>query len=444
VRRTLGIAALVTLTVTGVVLLMRTNAFRAWCAPEVEEIAVDTSIKELPPVKPGTGDWPWWRGGQGDSSSTAKDLPTEWSEGKNILWKSPVPGRGHASPVLFGERIFLATAEEEPQVQSLVCLDRASGKRLWLTSIHSGNFMRKHPKNSHASATPACDGQRVYVPFLNADALWVSATDLDGHIVWQTKAGPFVSEHGYGSSPVIYGSLVIVSGDSLGGGFLAALHRETGKIVWRVRRPNDSAHGSYGTPVVGQVAGKPQLLLNGTGKVTSYDPATGQVLWFCRGPAEVTGNTIACNEKYVVASGGYPEKEIVCVRGDGQGDVSDTHVVWRSRRGVAYVPSPLIAGDLVYLLQDSGVLSCLEVASGKQVYKQRVRGSFSASPVLAHGRLYLSNETGETLVIKEGQTFELVATNSLDEGTLATPAIAGGRIYLRTTQNLYCIGKARE
>ena len=213
---------------------------------------------------------------------------TEWSESRNILWKVPVPGNGHASPIVCGGQVFIATADEQHQTQSLLCFDRQTGKPLWSRVIHTGGFMQKHAKNSQASATPACDGQRVFVPFLHAGGLWVTAVDLAaGDILWQTEAGPFVSEHGYGSSPVIWGSFVLVSGDSIGGGFLAALNRQTGALAWRRQRPNDGANGSYGSPLIANLAGKPQLIQSGAGKVSSYDPATGEMFWRCDGPAQM-------------------------------------------------------------------------------------------------------------------------------------------------------------
>lgn len=437
--RTLGLLALAALCPLAIVAGKR-NAFPWQRVGSVCEIRPQAVRTNLTPVKGTPADWPWWRGALGDGASADKAV-TEWSETRNILWKAPVPGNGHASPIVCDERVFIATADEQQQTQSLLCFDRRTGTPLWSTVIHTGGFMQKHAKNSHASATPACDGERVCVAFLHAGGLWVTAVDFTGNIVWQTQAGPFVSEHGYGSSPVIWESLVLVSGDSIGGGFLAALNRQTGALAWRRQRPNDGPNGSYGSPLVANLAGKPQLIQSGAGKISSYDPATGEMFWQCDGPAQVTANAVACDDNHVIASGGYPEKLVLCVRADGSGDVTHSHVVWRSSRGVAYVPSPLIADELAYIVQDGpALLSCFEVASGKLVWKQRFRGEFTASPVRAGGLLYLANESGTTFVLRAGREYELVATNQLDEGVLATPALAGGRIYLRTAHHLYCIG----
>jgi outer membrane protein assembly factor BamB len=406
----------------------------------VPEITADSeATKTSAPVEIGADDWPWWRGGRHNGAGTGKAV-AEWSEKRNIVWKVQVPGSGHASPVVVAGRIFLATADEQEQTQSVLCFEAKTGKQLWRTVVHSGGFMTKHAKNSHASATCACDGKRIYVPFLHDNGLWVTALDLDGNIVWQTEAGPFASEHGYGSSPLVCDSLVIVSGDSFGGGFLAALNRDSGALAWRKQRPHAASNGNYASPILATTAGKKQLMLHGTGKVSSYDPASGDLLWHCNGPSQVAGNTPAFDDKHVIVSGGFPEKTVLCIRTDGNGDVTASHIAWRSTKNVAYIPSPLMADGLAYVVRDNpGLLACFDVASGKVVWSVRLRGEFSASPVLADGLLYLANETGEIFVVKAGRKFEQVAVNQLDEGTLATPAIAGGVIYHRTTHFLYCI-----
>ncbi len=387
-------------------------------------------------------DWPWWRGPTLDGKSPDQMVPTTWGPDRNIVWKAPVPGRGHSSPVVCGGRVFLTTADEAEKKQYLLAFDRKTGKPLWTTLIHQGGFPRKYPKNSQASATPACDGKQVYCAFVRGDALNVTATDLDGKIVWQKEAGPFRSEHGYGSSPLLYEGLVIVNGDNLKGCFVAALDRRDGKVVWRTERPTTGRHGSYATPTLATFAGKPQLIMTGMGEVTGYDPKTGKLLWSCEGPAEVTACTAACSDSLVFATGGFPEKRLLAVRPDGRGDVTKTHVVWRTGKGVTYVPSPLYHDGLLYVVNDGGLATCFEAASGKQVWQERLGGGFSSSPVLAAGRLYVSSEAGKTYVLKASRQFQQVAVNELDGGIMATPAICGGQIFLRTSKSLYCIGDA--
>jgi outer membrane protein assembly factor BamB len=386
-------------------------------------------------------DWPGWRGPALDGKSRDRSAPTKWSRTENVAWKVPVPGRGHSSPALWGDRLFLTTADESAQTQRVLAFDRKTGKALWDTTAHTGGFERKHEKNSHASATPACDGRHVYSAFVHARAVHVTATDLDGKIVWQREAGPYESQHGYGSSPVLHRETVIVVADSMKGSFLAALDKATGKIVWRIDRPVTGRNGSYQSPVVATLAGKPQLVIQGTRLTTGYDPDSGKVLWTCTGPSEVTGCTPAFDDKHVFATGGFPEKEILAVRADGSGDVTKTHVAWRSKKGVTYVPSPVHHAGRLYVVNDTGTATCFDAATGREVWSERLNGAFTSSPVLVGDRLYVTNETGRTYVLKTGDKFEQVAANDLGEGVLATPAVAGGRLYLRAAGHLYCISQ---
>jgi outer membrane protein assembly factor BamB len=297
-------------------------------------------------------DWPWWRGPSHDGHSLSSELPTSWSADENVVWSVAVPGRGHSSPCVVGNRIFLSTADDDAQQQMILCYDRETGQQLWTVTAHEGNFMKQHAKNSQASATPACDGKQVFALFLNAGGLWATATDLNGQILWQTEAGPFGAEHGYGSSPTIYKSLLIVQGDNLTGSFIAALDRQTGKIVWRTARGTTGRHGSYATPVIANLAGRDQLLVTGMKETSSYDPASGELLWTCDGPAEVTANTVAWGDDLVFACGGYPEKQLMAIRADGSGNVTDSHVAWQARKGSAYVPSPVFHAGKLFVVSD--------------------------------------------------------------------------------------------
>lgn len=393
----------------------------------------------LPPVD--MNDWPCWRGAALDGNANGQDPPLHWSETDNIVWKADVPGRGHATPVLWGDQVFVVTALEEDESQRLLSYDRQAGSLLWNTVIHQGGFMHMHQKNSQASGTPACDGQRVFCAFMNEQdgkkGIWVTAVDLDGQIVWQTLAGPFATLHGYGSSPVLYRGLVIVCGDNGKSGFLAAINRETGDIYWRIKRERMF---SFASPVVAEVAGRPQLLIHGTNLVTSYDPNTGKELWRADGPAQTCANTVAFDEKFVYASGGYPEKKLLAIRADGSGDVSATHVVWSAEKAVSYVPSMIVNDGRLFVVNDSGIATCYIAATGEVVWQKRLGGNFSASPVLAGGNLFVPDEDGKLVIIKAADAFERVGTNDLGDGGFATPVVAGGRIYLRTLHHLYCIG----
>jgi outer membrane protein assembly factor BamB len=404
----------------------------------VESIAAGdaAAVESLPAVEIAAEDWPWWRGPTRNNHAQGPLPPTTWSETENVLWKAEVPGRGHASPCIWGNAIYIATADEGQETQSLLAYARESGDLCWTREIHRGGFMHAHSKNSQASPTPACDGERIFTAFLSGGGLWVTAVDLAGEILWQTHAGPYSSQHGYGSSPVIYKSLVIVSGDNLGQGYVTAIHRKTGEIAWRTPRENGP---SYGTPVLARTGGREQLLISGQSKVVSYDPATGEENWTSPGPAEVTANTVAWNDELVFAGGGYPETAVMAIDGAGSGKV-----VWQ-KDFKAYVPSPLAVGDRLFVVQDNGVARCLNAKTGEEVWTKRLGGDFTASPLLADDVIFVPDEDGLMHVFKAADRFEEIARNNLGDGGFASPAICGGRMYLRTSHHLYCIGeKAAE
>lgn len=412
---------------------------RAEAAPRGKAPAWD----DLPPVRPAADDWPWWRGPNQDNIAAApQDPPVRWNATENVVWRADVPGRGHGSPCLWRDRIFLPTADEKAQVQYVLCYDRRNGRRLWQSEIHRGGFVRKNAKNSHASSTPACDGHYVFMPFVVGGGIWLTALGFDGRIAWQKRLGDFRSMHGFAASPLLYRSLVVIVADSLKGSFIAAVHRRTGEIVWRVNRPSYRL-GTYASPAVGHIAGRDQLLIQGPYRIYSYDPATGDLLWTCEGPNESTASSVSFDDEFVYASAGFPKRNLLCVRADGRGDVTKTRVVWARKGKTAYVPSLLLAGGLLYMVEDEGRAICFEAKSGQEVWQARLSGNFSSSPVLAGGHIYVVNERGVAYVLKAGRKFGLVAENDLADGGYATPVICAGRIYLRTLHHLYCLGEPR-
>lgn len=385
-------------------------------------------------------DWPWWRGakrnGEADLGQT---VPLEWSATKNVAWKAEIPGRGHGSPTIVGERVFLATSDEASGSQSVLCFDRSTGKGLWQTLVHASGGMQKNVKSSNASSTVACDGERIFINFPNSDAVYTTALSLDGELLWQTKITDYVVHQGYGSSPALYQSLVIVSADNKGGGAIAALDRRSGEFVWkreRAEKPN------YPSPIILHTAGRDQLLMTGTDLVSSFDPLSGKTLW------EIEGATTECVTSTVTVgdlmftTGGYPESHMSAVRTDGSGET-----MWRTNTRV-YVPSLLAVGRVLFGVMDAGVAACWDSQSGEDLWKERLGGTFTASPVLVGDKIFATNEAGETFVFRaDAEKFELIGKNQLGSEVFATPTICGGRIYMRVTerhgdlnrQMLYCL-----
>jgi outer membrane protein assembly factor BamB len=401
----------------------------------------------LPAPTPAETDWPWWRGIAANNVAGPGSPPTTWSVSENVIWHVDVPGRGHASPTVWGNHIFVATADDAQQTQSLLCFDRETGQKKWDKVIRRGGFQAIHEKNSHASPTPACDGKYVYTVFMADGTIWVTATDFDGQQVWQTEAGPFIGKFGYGSAPAIHDSLVIVAGDNHGSrfekirktSFLAALDRATGKFAWRIDRPDEN---SCGTPIVATVAGKPQLLIAGFRQVCGYNPLDGSELWHCAWSADRTAGTMAYGETLVYASATSKSQDLIAIAADGSGDVTANKIAWRNTKGAADVPTPLLYDGLLYLIDDKGVATCYDALSGETVWKKRLGGNFSSSPVIAGGNIYVANEDGVTYVFKPGRSYEAVAQNDLGDGMFATPAFCGDRIYARTLHHLWCLGAA--
>jgi len=387
-------------------------------------------------------DWPWWRGPNRDGHATEQTVPIEWSEDRNIAWKAPIPGRGHGSPSIVGDNVFIATADESQQTQSVICFDRSSGARKWMTQIHeSGWEGRIHKRNTQASTTVACDGQRVFVAFMYDQAIWLSALSLDGTILWQTQASDFVSHWGYSTSPVLYDDLIIVASDHKGGGNLSGFDRKTGSKVWNVERP---AIPNYASPVIYKLNGQDQLVLPGCEMMASYDPNTGKELWSVPATTQETVGSAVSDGNRVYASGGYPKNETVCVLADGSGKV-----LWTSPIRV-YAPSMLAVDGFLYTIADTGLAHCWDATSGDLMWREKVGGDFSASPTLVGERLYVSSEEGTTIVFKANpERFELLAKNQLGDETWSSPVICGNRIYLRVAHHageqrqefLYCIGE---
>jgi hypothetical protein len=383
--------------------------------------------------------WPGWRGPRGDGSSAEADVPTRWSATNNVAWVADIPGFGHGSPIVWDDRIFLLTAVTQQQERCLVCLDRTAGRLLWQRTVVTSPLERKHMLNSFASSTPVTDGQQVYCTFLDQSNMVVAAYDFAGQQQWLVRPGVFTSKHGFCSSPVLYQDKVIVNGDHDGDSYIVALDRATGKTLWKIPREHHTR--SYCTPLIRELAGKTQLILSGDMTVASYDPATGARHWIIQGPTEQMVASLVYNEKanLLFYTGGFPELHILAIKPDGVGDITKTHIAWRTMKGAGYVPSPVSIGDYFVNVTDLGTLTCFQASDGTIQWSERL-GSEHASLVTAGGLVYALADSGLTTILKPGPTYQVVAQNELGEKCFASPVISRGQIFLRSDKHLFCIG----
>ena len=404
--------------------------------------------------------WPGWRGPSGDGVSAGKGIPTKWSSTENIAWKIPVPGEGHSSPIVWGDKVFLTSSLTEKNKRILLCIDRLSGQTVWKRDVVQSPPETIHRLNSRASGTPATDGKQVYVTFMRAEGnkviapnvgserlitpgkIIAAAYDLDGNEKWKTNVGDFLSAHGFNTCPVLFEDLVILNGDHDGNAYLVALDRQSGRQRWRTRRENKTR--SYVTPIIREIDGITQMILSGSLCIASYDPRNGKRHWIVDGPTEQFVASMVYDGKYVFATGGYPERHTLAIRPGGKGNVTDTHIAWRTTRGAAYVPSPIISGRYLLMVADSGIASCFEARTGKRHWMERLPGGHSPSPVSADGLVYFVSDRGVTTIIRPSETFAVIEKNELGEPVSTSPAISQGQIFLRTHQHLYCIGPKKN
>lgn len=416
--------------------------------------------------------WPQWRGPNASGVSDEKNLPSEWSADKNILWKMPIPGRGHSSPVIWGNKIFLTTDVEGDIVPGakaiqhvrkgevwvhpdsvsgnrkhtlkVLCLNRDTGKILWDQVAYEGTVLDdRHRKNTYASGTPVTDGKFVYA-FFEAEGLY--CYDFAGKLIWKTSVGK-VSKVGMGpgTSPVLFENLVILQCDLEDGGpelsFISAVDKRTGKEVWRIKRDHRKTHA---TPLIVRTGKRAELIANGWETVVAYDPATGKELWHCEGVRGWAIPSPVANNDMVFATAGYPGKRAMGIKLGATGDLTGTpNLVWSYDKGTAYVTSPILYGDYLYLVSDKGILTCIEAKTGAIKYeggRVPVPATFSASAVAFDGKIFLTSEDGDTFVVKAGPTHEVLATNSLGEPVYASPAISDGMLFIRGEKTLYGIG----
>jgi outer membrane protein assembly factor BamB len=397
-------------------------------------------------------EWPGWRGPRGDGTSTETGVPLTWSKTENIVWKTPIPGIGHSSPIVWGDRIFVTSCIEDEGKRLLLALDRRTGKVLWERVVLTARLEGKHKLNSYASSTPATDGKHVWVSFLQFPDMQVACYDFEGNKVWQKSPGKLLSMHGFCSSPILHKDFVILNGDQDAKGndraYLVALDRNTGAEKWRIDRPNRTR--SYCTPILIQSPGRPgvtQMVLSGSKCVTGYDADTGKLLWIHQGPTEQYVASLVYHDGVLFLTTGFPEHHLMGFDPDGQGDITKSkYVLWHipdadnGPKGASYVPSPIATDGFFFVVSDPGYLGCIEAKTGKRLWMERLGRHHSASPVRIDGHLYFVDDDGTTWVVKASDQFEVVAKNRLGEECYASPAVSHGRLFLRALNNLYCIG----
>jgi outer membrane protein assembly factor BamB len=389
--------------------------------------------------------WPQYRGPAADGMSDAEDLPTSFGEDKNVRWKTAIRDRGWSSPVIWGDQIWLTTAPEDGSENRAICVDLQTGDikrdiKLW--DVDEPQFI--HSKNSYASSTPAIEAGRVYVHF---GAHGTAAIDTaTGEKLWERRDLKCDHFRGPGSSPVIVDDLLVLTFDGFDVQYLVALNKHSGDTVWKRDRnitsyepPEGDFKKAYSTPKIATLAGRRQLISPSAGATIAYDPASGDELWrICSGGMNAASPPLVF-DGLVICTTGFSGYQMFAAKPDGSGDVSNTHVVWKCKKSVPERPSPILVDGLLYMVSDSGILSCVDPKSGTSLRQKRLGGNFFASPVYADGKIYLCDEAGATTVIKPSRELEVLATNHLENGCMASPAIVGRSLIVRTTTHLYRI-----
>lgn len=402
----------------------------------------ETAVQMVSVAGEGARYWPRWRGPSGQGLVAPGSYPDRWSTTDNVRWRVEVPGDGNSSPVVWADTIFLTTSYDRGARLSVLAFSRRTGAKLWESFVPQQGQDRAHPKNGYASATVATDGERVYASF-GRHGLY--ALDMSGKIVWRHRFEALANYHGPAGSPILYKDRLFIYQDHDGRfgqpSFVAAFDAKTGTKIWETRRPETVG---WGTSIVVRVGERDELVVSSQGRVAAYDPDAGRELWSARGlsyeviPTPVVGNGL------IFASSGRVGPTLA-IRPGGQGDVTASHVVWNSQRGSPFVPSGLVLDGLLYLVNDmQSVLTVHEAATGALVYQGRLgiaqREGFSASPVAVNGKVFFTNDEGQTFVVQAGREFKVLHVNELGARTLASPALVDGVWYWRTDRALIAIG----
>jgi outer membrane protein assembly factor BamB len=399
----------------------------------------DTDVSMVATVGEGARYWPRWRGPSGQGFASGSSYPDKWSATENVLWKVRVPGEGNSSPIVWGDRIFLTAAREGGRRLSLLAFRRSDGSLLWEAFAPEGRLESVHDKNGHASATASTDGKLVFVSFGSRGLM---AFDFDGKLVWRQDLGALNNYWGSAGSPLLYKDRVILYQDQQRAeSFIAAFDSGTGKPLWRTAR---NASVGWGTPVAIRAGGRDEIVVNGQYAVVAYDPDNGRELWRVGGTTMEVVPTVVVGHGMLFSSSGRAGPTLA-IRPGGQGDVTRTHLVWSSPRGSPFIPSPILHGDQLYMVNDmTSIATAFDAKTGRALWQNRLgaaqREGFSASPVVVDGKIFFTNDEGETFVLRGGGEFNLLHVNSIGERTLASPALVDGRWYIRTAGHLFAIG----
>ena len=389
-------------------------------------------------------EWTRFRGPNGTGISTTTGVPVSWTTA-DFRWRLPIPGASHSQPVIWGDRIFVMTASNDSENRMLLCLQKKDGAELWRKTYQLPTRTKGNKRSSYANGSPVVDAMRVIACFVSTEHFWVRSFNHAGDELWSRDLGPFPTRHGHGGSPIIYGSMVIVNNDQDNESFVTALDLETGKPLWKLPGGSRYDFNTYGTPIVHAPPAAPAEIILGTQSrgLVSLDPKTGALNWEAAVVENrMIGSPVLAGDLVIGAWGFGANNVLGAVKLGGKGNVSKTNVAYTARKGVSYVPTPLYHDSRLYVVNDGGIMTVLEAATGREIWAERLAvGEFYSSPVLIDGKIYVASVAGEMFVLAAGDEFKLLARNPLGEGTHSTPCVDAGRLYQKTFTHLACIGE---
>ncbi len=394
-------------------------------------------------------DWPGWRGPTRQGVSSEAGIPTKWSETENVVWKTAIAGLGWSSPIVYGDSVFVTSATENGASCRVLRIDRRTGRIRWNYEVFRQSPGFKQGNNSYATPTPVTDGRRVYAVFYDGG---IAALSFDGKLVWLNREHKYYSIHGSGASPILHNDLLIFPFDITSDGedkavghtkpwdqsFILALDKNAGKLRWKAKR--GLSRVAHVTPQVMNVEGQPQLVSGAGDVVQGFDLKTGGLVWQARSVGEGVVPSVVIGDGMIFTASGFGDPAIRAIRAGGRGDVTETNIAWELKKAVPMVPSFVHVNGHLFMISESGIAQCIRAATGEVVWQQRIGGKHYASPVYADGKIYFLSEEGESTIVKAGPQFEIVARNRLNEPCQASYAVSRGQLFIRTRENLYCIG----